>query len=61
MRAHLFVLALLTAFTVPADWPHYGGGPDQSRYSPLTQITPANVGTLRVAWTYDTHDAFNGS
>ena len=33
--------------------PHYGGGPDQLRYSPLTQITRANVRTLRVAWTYE--------
>jgi quinoprotein glucose dehydrogenase len=44
-----------------ADWPHYGGRPDLTRYSPLTQITPANVRTLKVAWTYDTHDAFKGS
>ena len=28
---------------------------------PLTQITPANVGSLKVAWTYDTGDAFKGS
>jgi quinoprotein glucose dehydrogenase len=44
-----------------ADWPHYGGRPDLTRYSPLTQITPANVRTLKVAWTDDTHDAFKGS
>ena len=57
-----FCLFLLTfAATLSADWPHYGGGPDQTRYSPLTQITPANVATLKVAWTYDTGDAFEGS
>ena len=44
-----------------SDWPHYGGGPEQIRYSPLTQITPANVTSLKVAWTYDTRDAFKGS
>ena len=44
-----------------SDWPHYGGGPEQIRYSPLTQITPANVASLKVAWTYDTGDAFEGS
>ena len=44
-----------------SDWPHYGGGPEQIRYSPLTQITPANVTSLKVAWTYDTGDAFKGS
>jgi quinoprotein glucose dehydrogenase len=55
-------LSLLIAFTAdPVDWPHYGGGPDQTHYSRLTQITPANVGSLRVAWTYDTGDAFDGS
>jgi len=35
------------------DWPAYGGGPAAIRYSPLAQITPANVKRLRVAWTYD--------
>jgi quinoprotein glucose dehydrogenase len=60
MRAQLLFLFVATS-TLAADWRHYGGGPDQTRYSPLTQITPENVATLRVAWTYDTHDAFNGS
>ncbi|AFL89551.1 glucose dehydrogenase [Terriglobus roseus DSM 18391] len=36
------------------DWPVYGGSKSGDRYSPLTQITPANVMNLRVAWTYDT-------
>jgi quinoprotein glucose dehydrogenase len=52
---------LFASSTLAADWPHYGGGPDQTRYSPLTEITRANVATLRVAWTYDTRDAFDGS
>lgn len=34
------------------DWPTYGHDPGASRFSPLTQITPANVGRLEVAWTY---------
>lgn len=34
------------------DWPTYGRDPGASRFSPLTQITPANVGRLEVAWTY---------
>jgi quinoprotein glucose dehydrogenase len=55
------LLVPLLASTVAADWPHYGGGPEQTRYSPLTQITPANVGALKVAWTYDTKEAFDGS
>ena len=63
MRAHSLLLLTLVASLSAAgpDWPHYGGGPDQTRYSPLTQITPANVGSLKVAWTYDTGDAFKGS
>ena len=43
------------------DWPSYGGGPTQTRYSPLTQINTENVASLKVAWTYDTGDAFKGS
>ena len=35
-------------------WSAYGGGPEHLRYSSLTEITPANVGQLAVAWTYDT-------
>jgi quinoprotein glucose dehydrogenase len=63
MRAHCLLLLTAVASLAAAgpDWPHYGGGPEQTRYSTLTQITPANVGSLKVAWTYDTQDAFKGS
>lgn len=37
------------------------GGPNNIRYTPLSQITPGNVGHLQVAWTYDSHDAFKDS
>ncbi len=49
-------------YAVAADvgWP-VNGGLDNIRYSPLTQINRGNVGRLRVAWTYDSHDAFQGS
>jgi len=43
------------------DWPVYGGTTENTHYSTLSQITPANVGRLRVAWTYETHDEFKGS
>jgi quinoprotein glucose dehydrogenase len=43
-----------------ADWP-INGGPGNARYSPLAQITRANVAQLQLAWTYDSHDAFKGS
>ena len=35
-----------------ADWPQWGGTEGGTRYSPLTQITPANIGKLKRAWTY---------
>ena len=35
-----------------ADWPEYNGDAQRSHYSPLNQITPANVQQLNVAWTY---------
>ncbi|MCV9963394.1 glucose/quinate/shikimate family membrane-bound PQQ-dependent dehydrogenase [Pararhizobium sp. BT-229] len=38
------------------DWYQYGRTPYGQRYSPLAQITPENVGTLEVAWLYQTGD-----
>src|SRR5476651_2589690 len=35
------------------DWPTVGGDLQNDRYSTLTQITPANVGTLKLAWSKD--------
>jgi quinoprotein glucose dehydrogenase len=61
VRATLLFLIVLAHASLSADWPHYGGGPEQTRYSRLTQITRANVARLEVAWTYDTRDAFEGS
>jgi quinoprotein glucose dehydrogenase len=64
----LLVLAGVTAAgvrTAPAsgyrDWRMYGGGPESIRYSALRQIHRGNVHKLRVAWSYDTGDAFEGS
>lgn len=34
------------------EWPTYGHDAGGLRFSPLTQITPANVGQLQVAWVY---------
>src|SRR3954468_9623828 len=44
-----------------ADWPVYGGSSDNTHYSTLSQISPSNVGSLKVAWTYETHDEWKGS
>jgi quinoprotein glucose dehydrogenase len=38
------------------DWRDYGRTQFGQRYSPLTQITPANVKNLKVAWTFRTGD-----
>ncbi len=60
----LFVL-LLTACDAQSsgnvDWPVYQGNHDHTHYTTLDQISPANVAQLKVAWTYDTKDAFQGS
>ena len=60
--AVLVTLAFVLQIGPPADveWPLHGGL-DNIRYSPLTQVNRANVGTLEVAWTYDAKDAFKGS
>ena len=34
------------------DWPTYNRDPGGTRFSPLDDITPANVSTLEVAWVY---------
>src|SRR5687767_8325213 len=36
------------------EWPAYGRDPGGARFSPLTAIDRANVGTLRPAWTFRT-------
>jgi quinoprotein glucose dehydrogenase len=40
----------------PGDWHQYGRTAFGQRYSPLDQITTDNVGTLKVAWQYQTGD-----
>lgn len=39
----------------------FGGGPENIHYSSLKQIHRGNVSQLKVAWTFDTGDAFPGS
>jgi quinoprotein glucose dehydrogenase len=54
MAAGLLGSAVLAAAQAAPgeDWPSYGNDRGAMRYSPLTQITPANVKSLKVAWTY---------
>lgn len=54
--ATLLAGAMLMATPVRAvtesDWPTYGHDFGDTRFSPLAQITPSNVTTLKPAWTY---------
>ncbi|MCC6927582.1 MAG: PQQ-binding-like beta-propeller repeat protein [Gemmatimonadaceae bacterium] len=60
--ASALVLALAcTSAPRNVDWPVYQGSDAKTHYTTLAQISPANVAQLRVAWTYDTKDAFEGS
>jgi quinoprotein glucose dehydrogenase len=45
-------VALAQSVETSKEWPTYGHDPGGMRFSPLTQITPANVGQLKVAWVY---------
>src|SRR5579872_3667197 len=55
-------LVSATAFAAAPDagWPAYGGAAGGGHYSPLTQITPANVDQLRVAWIFRTGEMGEG-
>jgi quinoprotein glucose dehydrogenase len=57
-----YALILLAAglFAADVQWP-VNGGPGNIRYSPLRQITPANVAKLEMAWRWDSHDEFKDS
>ena len=58
----LVLLALPTLLHAQhVNWPVYGGTSENTRYSTLSQISPTNVRTLKIAWTYDTHDDSPGS
>ncbi len=49
-----FLLSSLRAQTPDSAWRAYGHDALGSRYSPLTQITPANVAQLQPVWRYST-------
>lgn len=54
LLASALVLPLCTAAVAldPEEWPAYGHDYGESRFSPLAQITPANVASLKPVWTY---------
>ena len=59
--AGLIVMLALVVAAAEKEWPGYGGGPAQTRYSGLKQINRSNVSQLRVAWAYDTQDGQGAS
>jgi quinoprotein glucose dehydrogenase len=76
MKRRIFVFVIVTAavlFGLAAskhsrnsykdrrEWSVYGGGTDNIHYSTLKQINRKNVSRLKVAWTYDSGDAFTQS
>jgi quinoprotein glucose dehydrogenase len=42
--------------TPSGEWRYYGGDPGSTKYSPLDQINRANVGELKIAWSWDSPD-----
>ena len=52
LRHEFADVPLAQSVETAGDWPTYGHDPGGMRFSPLTQITAANVGRLEVAWTY---------
>jgi quinoprotein glucose dehydrogenase len=54
------VVGTVAAAAPDAGWSAYGGDAGGTRYSPLTEITPSNVGQLRVAWTFRTGELGQG-
>lgn len=57
LSAIAFVLAPLALYgQKTVNWSDYLGGPAAAHYSPLKQLTPANIDQLAVAWSYETGD-----
>ena len=43
---------IVNAGNEPGNWLTYSGNYLGHRFSPLSQVTPANVGSIRVKWAY---------
>ena len=52
--------AALTGAAQADEWGAYGRDPQGTRFSPLTQVTPANVANLKPSWTFHTGDISDG-
>ena len=53
MKLIRWIMLLAPLACAQTDWPVYLGDPGGSRFSPVTDITPKNVSTLKVAWKFD--------
>ncbi len=60
MRAAALLVLSLPALLPAQEWRYYGGDAGGMKYSPLKQITPANVATLKPAWTFHTGELSDG-
>jgi quinoprotein glucose dehydrogenase len=62
MKRPLVALIAFAAFAFApppnGDWLYYGRDAGGQRFSPLDEITRDNVARLKVAWTFDTGDAY---
>src|SRR5689334_23114516 len=58
VRLFIAFVATFCALILPpaSAWEHWGGDRGGSRFSPLNQITPDNVGNLVRAWEFSTGD-----
>ncbi len=61
MLGRTLLLSLISLCLLAEDWPSYHGSPANTKYSTLDQINTSNIGRLKLAWRYDTGDAFEGS
>jgi alcohol dehydrogenase (cytochrome c) len=52
LRAQVTTQRLTNAASEPQNWFMYSGNYSSTRYSPLSQITPANVKDLKLQWIY---------
>ena len=50
LLASFALVVMSSAALVAQQWPHYAGDQAATHYSPLEQITTANVNRLAVAW-----------
>jgi quinoprotein glucose dehydrogenase len=56
MALSVAVCLTLAGGALADEWSSYGRDPGGTRFSPLTQIKPGNVGRLRQVWTFHTGD-----